>query len=358
MLKYNYALDNQGNIINIIDVDEEGHLKREFFCISCGASMVAAIGKKRRYFRHKVEINCNLESYLHKLSKIRIKQRFDDFTKPFEIQLYGKMECGIHCRFFEDRRCTFSDYHLPIDLHKYYDTCNIEKGIDGYIADLLLTHSKDPNREPILLEVRVKHKCSEEKINSGKKIIEISIDSEEDIEQLFLKPWNDRENSLEKKERYSFYNFNPRPEKLNIKNYTYKNEIALRIPRFILYPSGKYIVDIVKCYEHTEPTPKKSLLQFNIYKSSVSEISIAHYLKRKYRIELKACSICRHAWWNRYSERHCNIKDKYPYVLMKHIPEFSALECSHFELKWLSKIEAEEQIEETDIEIIIPYKQN
>lgn len=370
MLKYNYALDNQGNVISIVDVPEEGHLEKEFFCIGCGGPMVAAIGPKRRYFRHKAdETNCNQESYLHKLAKFRIKQRFEDFSKPFEIQFHGIKECEGHCKFFEEHRCSFEDDLSPLDLHKFYDTCEIEKGIDGFVADLLLSHSKYPSRKPVLIEVYVKHRCTEEKINSGNKIIEVSVDSEETLEHLFSEPWKDCKNTRFNRSEASvtsqyFYGFSPLPEKVRIKDNDEYGYRVKRIPRFLLFPSGKFIVKDAFCYKYKEPFLVKSLLQFNIHnhQHEVYLLEIAHYLKRKYEIGLKACSICRYSWTDRFDVRYCNkVEDESIYDgIYASIPEFTALKCPHYELRWLKKLykslPPEERLKEEDIEIVVPYK--
>lgn len=377
MLKYNYALDNQGNVISIVDVPEEGHLEKEFFCIGCGGPMVAAIGPKRRYFRHKAdETNCNKESYLHKLAKFRIKQRFDDRSKPFEIKLFGTKECVRNCKMFEEKTCTSQGLHKPIDLHNFYDTCEIEKGIEGFVADLLLSHSKHPNRAPILIEVYVKHRCTEEKINSGHKIIEVSVDSEESIERLLVSPWIDSEifSSYYRKRTMplqTFYGFNPPPQKTEHSEGS-KCEIILDnfpgkwVKRFILFPSMKYIFKEISCFEKDKPFPQNSLLQININRDlwkGVYPLEIAHYLKRKYGIELKACSLCRYFWVDRYDARHCNKNEDETIagVMYDKLPEFKALTCPKYELKWLNTLykhlhlSEDHYLKEEEIEIIVPY---
>lgn len=352
MLKYNYAFDNQGNVISIVDVPEEGHLEKDFFCIGCGGPMVAAIGPKRRYFRHKAdEPNCNKESYLHQLAKLRIKQRFDDFTKPFEISLPGLLTCEKNCSLYKEDTCTSHGYQKPIDLHEYYDTCEIEKGIDGYVADLLLTSSSVPHRKPILIEIYVKHKCTEDKINSGHKIIELPVNSEETIEQYCRCAI-----------RATFYGFNPPPQK-KAWHERLKCEIDLEsfrgawLKRFVLYPSKKFILKEIRCFEKEKPFPQNSLLQLNIYRDlwhGIHPLEIAHYLKRKHGIELRACSLCRYFWVDRYETIHCNQhSDDYRFS------EYTAFECPKYEMKWLrilyKRLTDEERLKDEEIEIIVPY---
>ena len=363
MLIYNYAYDSEGNVVNIADVPKEGHLSLYFTCISCGGQMVAAIGPKRRYFRHKADdTNCNKESYLHKLAKYQIKKKFDDKSIPFEISFWGATECKKHCKRFNERECSSEGAHPYIDLHKYYDTCEEEKGVDGFVADLRLTHSLYPNRKPILIEVFVKHKCTEKKIHSGNKIIEVSVDSEESIYYLKTNKWAERKPFYDSRynEPYvgvNFYGFEPQVHKTDIPEY-----MGCSLGRFVLYPSGKFITSHRKCFDAEKRYNKSSIMELNVPWNfwGVSNLEIAHYLKRVHRIELKACSICRHFYQDRYETKHCNLLPNKFMALDK--PEFYALECPKFELKWLNQlykhIEESKRLHDEDVEIIVPYSKN
>ena len=57
---------------------------------------------------------------------------------------------------------------------------SIENDDERYIADLLLTNSKDQSRKPIGIEIWVTHECAEEKKLSKNRIIEIKIEKESD----------------------------------------------------------------------------------------------------------------------------------------------------------------------------------
>lgn len=363
MLKYKYAYDELGNIISIDDVPKEGHLKKCFVCISCGGLMVAAIGPKRRYFRHKADdTNCNKESYLHKLAKYQIKRKFDDKSKPFEISFWGTTECINHCKRFNDKECRSEGAYPYIDLHKYYDTCEEEKVVDGYVADLRLTHSLYPNRKPILIEVFVKHKCTEKKIHSGNKIIEVSVNSEESIDYIRDYKWCERKNTFGNEEDaltsvgVSFYGFEPPVHKTNIPNY-----MGCSLGRFVLYPSGKFITNHWKCFNANNRYHKSSIMELNVPWNfwGVSNLEIAHYLKRVHRIEIKACSICRYFYQDRYDYKHCNFLPTPERYLPFDRPDFFALECPRFELKWLNQlyknIEESQRLHDEDVEIVVPY---
>lgn len=326
--------------------------------------MVAAIGTKRRYFRHKTEdINCSNESYLHKLAKIVIKQKFDDLSNPFNIQLKGEYECNRkqQCKLYNEQNCTNLDMQPAIDLHKYYNLCEEEKGIEGYIADLLLTNTDaSKNYTPILIEVKCKHKCTEDKINSNLKIIEVCIDSEKDIDWFKKNTWKDSGTIWEfdsELPQINFFNFNPKkqakdfcdpqPDGSIFFNFygTYQN-------RFVYYPSRKYYITERKCFELNKAYSDVSIVELN-YPTHTSSLEIAHYLKRAMNIGLRACSICRYFWEDWYGSRHCGLKNKYETLESN---DFFALDCSSFQLRWLSSLykylPEEQRLKDYQVEII------
>ena len=91
---------------------------------------------------------------------------------------------------------------FSVDLKNNYDTCEEEAGYKGFRADLKLTHSEYPEREPIFLEIFVTHECKLDKIASGIKIIEIKINSEIDA----LRPIIENEGSMVEPKPYTPYN--------------------------------------------------------------------------------------------------------------------------------------------------------
>lgn len=141
--------------------------------------------KKRWHFKHKSGTFCNYETYLHKIAKIRIRE---DFLKSerFEISFNPIHECSVECPIGKGIPCRRHKY-VKFDIRKYYDKCEEEEApIEGFRADLLLTSSLFP-KEPILIEIAVSHKSTAEKIKSGYRIIEIPIESEEDIANIIDK---------------------------------------------------------------------------------------------------------------------------------------------------------------------------
>ena len=193
--RYRYALCNE-RIISIDDVTKEDRKLSKFTCLGCGHEMVPVLGKVREHhFRHKNNENCRNETYLHNLGKNRIKEIFDT-QKHFYIHYNATNTCELlgSCPFHVCKKEFKSSY----DLKEYFDTCEIEKGCGKFIPDILLTHSNHPNRK-LFIEINVNHPCSIEKLNSGFRIIEIDVSSEQSISSIY---------SLdEEKDNIHFFNF-------------------------------------------------------------------------------------------------------------------------------------------------------
>ena len=196
---YAYALNEAKEVVHIKDVTEEMKERTRFFCISCGDEMVACLGDvNQHYFRHKNSSTCNKETYLHKLGKKILRERF--YRNPeFLIELSQYEKCAKKDCPLVENNCT-QYVCTTVNLKDYYNICDEEHGCGNFVADLLL-YSDSKNIEPIMLEVCVTHKCTQEKIDSGLRIIEFYLKDEDDAFRL---------NNIELKEEsdvIQFYNF-------------------------------------------------------------------------------------------------------------------------------------------------------
>ena len=178
---YTYSLDEESNLVNVCDAIKGV----KYFCPCCGAEMIPRQGIIRKWhFAHKANFeNCSYESYLQNLKKKRIRECFERVT-VFEISFLSKALCSIkECPLGVVNRCSWNEQR-NFDLKQFYDTCEEEVNVDGFRADLLLTNNRKKSTPPILIEIYVTHKSTMEKINSENRIIEIKIETEDDIEQL------------------------------------------------------------------------------------------------------------------------------------------------------------------------------
>lgn len=204
-IKYHNAKDLEGHIVSIHDVTEHG----AFFCIGCGREMVAKLGsKKEHHFAHKQVGECNPETYLHNYAKRLVKQNFDK-PGPFYMRFKQEIKCALFddCRYrgSADFNCKCSrQENVAYDLKRYYNTAEVESEYKGFKADIKLSHSEHPNRKPVFIEVAVTHSCTQEKKDSGIKIIEINLPKDTDNFS-FLAELVECDNN--KKVGISFFNF-------------------------------------------------------------------------------------------------------------------------------------------------------
>ena len=209
---YSYALDSESRLISA----EKAIKGNEYRCPNCGGIMIPKQGEKRVrvwHFAHKANTeNCSYETYLHNIAKRRICECFNE-SAHFMIQYQSKVRCNADCPLGAKQPCEWNDIN-DFDLKQYYDECEEEKQVDDFRADLLISNSKIKNREPILIEIWVTHRSTEEKLNSGLRIIEIHIEYEEDIDQIVdtssiiqnevqRKAWGE----VKQNDKIQFYNF-------------------------------------------------------------------------------------------------------------------------------------------------------
>ena len=179
-IKYHNAKDEDDNIVNI-DSAVRG---KDYVCLGCGNILRAKLGNGGRepHFFHKQNVDCNHETYLHEYAKKYIKHLFDT-REHFYVQYEVKLKCCLYdeCGYrisaqqkAYDMDCCRSEVKA-IDLKEYYTTCELEKEYDGFIPDILLTNDSKEDRKPVFIEIAITHFSTDDKIESGNRIIEIAI---------------------------------------------------------------------------------------------------------------------------------------------------------------------------------------
>lgn len=216
-----YALDQTNNIVDIKNAINYN----KYFCPCCKSEMILKCGQIRQWhFAHKTA-KCSYDKYLHSLAQIMISDWFNNNEHIF-LTLNCKNQCYQHkkCNIYNEDICSIN-IQKQYDLKKYYDKCFLEYKYNNFIADIYCEHKSNP----IFIEIYVTHKCSSEKIESGIRIIEIQIKSEEDIAHIISS------SMLTENQNVKLYNFN-RPEEV-----TYQTEQAIQ--KYILYKSFKSHID-------------------------------------------------------------------------------------------------------------------
>lgn len=292
MIKYHFALEGN-EVVPIETVDREERHAHTYKCLGCGAEMLPRLGAKNAWhFAHKGKDgdNCSSETYLHKLAKRLIKEKFDS-SDEFWIQYIRSGTCSKieDCIFRDDYQCRVEET-VSYNLKEYYDTCQEEVPVKGYIADLLLTSSIHPEREPVLIEIKVTHQCTDDKLQSGLRIIEIGFDSEETIraisqhnewiEGYTLSGEWDRRSKV--RNSILFHNFDHKASLVGKRS----------LPRFILYYSGKSRCTYEDCHIVKRKVDSKSIFEVTI-NSEWDSFFFGNIIASICIPDFKSCKICK-----------------------------------------------------------------
>ena len=286
-MKNLYALNYQGNLINISDVDKSKSEK--YYCLQCGDEMISRKGYvNRHHFSHKSIKNCSFETYLHKLSKNLFYNKYNYSLvskKPFYIEYSLNRICNscsdlkIECKINEE-------FH-KFDLTKKFDEIYIEKSHNGFIPDILLKSSK--TNEVIFVEFAVTHNCEISKIKSGIRIIELDIKKEQDLDFLF----NDElvvDNS-----NFNYFNFNFKTDK---SNYIERNYCRNKFSTFIIYKNGDAHVNNSEMSEIRSEKENEELIYYELSKE-INVFNNSNYINKikeasKKGVDVRNCHACKY----------------------------------------------------------------
>ncbi len=353
---YSYANNSNGELINVSTAQR----REEYFCPICGESMVPHLGKVRRWhFVHKNTGNCSYESYLHMLAKIKIRQAFIS-SEHFFLSYNAKAICSFDCPFISSPKCE-GEKPVEFDLRKFYDTCEIEATYHQYRADLLLTSSINPKRPPILIEIMVTHKCTEDKINDGVRIIEIPIQSEKQINNVV----KNRKLIATRDNQFNYAPFNGR--KITLYNFD-KVESFDPIGRFDEdedYFNRKNTIGIwlnkegyfgrfnCHCYEVSKKLPPNVHYYITEIATKYKEI-FQEFSKRG--VKVCNCHLCKNSKINS-GGRLCVLYKRYN--LPPRPSPYSAVSCPHYQEDFdysQNMIEAEQFLSEKEFDYSLKHK--
>lgn len=254
-----YAKNDKGERVHVCR--DEGPIEREdYICIACGKTMRPVMGENNEWhFRHVVaNPECDHESYLHKMAKDMIKERFYN-SDTFNVSYFMRDVCTNFKKCHKHTCSCDRTYLKTVNLKEEYDTCTPEEkeGDFPFRADLKLSSSKNPDKKAIFIEIAYTHDCEPEKINSGIPIIELKVKvdtdinhplTEDDVELDYnsANPYKSKELPMVR-----FFNF--------VRDVEIK-EIAKKCPR---YPYVKAINDLAKKFRKAEPF----IVNYNVLKT-------------------------------------------------------------------------------------------
>jgi hypothetical protein len=188
MVQYRFAKRADGSIVDALELAGTELEESIFRCLGCDRQLIAKVhGSKRRpHFAHRPGAECHPEPYLHRLGKQVFSDVFNHCLasgEPFEIELRHP----VVCRRFEacfGSACVQKRVHTKTyDLTSYYSRVVTEQRDGQFVPDLLLTSESNP-KSKVYVEIAVTHFLSEEKEHSGERIIEIPLESEDNLEAI------------------------------------------------------------------------------------------------------------------------------------------------------------------------------
>lgn len=360
-IKYSYCLDGDGNLVNIKMLSHETRHNCKYYCLQCNQEMVANLGtKKSWYFSHKAEKACDGESYLHKLAKRRIQDKFNS-SITFPITFLRDVPCceSKTCFFSSTDSCKDDDVKIPCDLKLWngsivYDTCEEERSVGDFRPDLLLTCSMKNDRKPVFIEIFKTHQSEEAKITSNYKIIETTkINTEDDIDDIL---------------QYGFI------EGRNCKTYNFTPQLPIvrkddnPISRFVLFKTGaakvcKDLDYIIFCNNKDQRYLPHSAIELNLKSQGIDiwganetngtldsyQLGLVYLVKKGW--EIRNCILCEHYKYNDFYSDHICILYKKLALEIPRPKQTMANRCQYYQLNQTLMNHNIDEIEK-DIEVI------
>jgi len=323
-IKYSYCLDENNELVHIKNVTEENRHSHIYHCLQCGQEMTPKLSKNKKgshesHFAHAVDTACDGESYLHKLAKRRIREKFMS-SDTFPLTFVRDVPCqdASQCPYCQVGYCLTNSVSILSDLKIYkesvvYDTCQEEITIGEFRPDLLLTGPMEPKLGKVFIEVYKTHQSKESKLTSDYKIIETKkIKTEADIDDIINRGFVEGDNC-------KTFNFSPKMPLIK------KSDVP--ITRFVLFGNGAAKVFRAADYDLTCDSLNQRVLPQSIRELNIKGLGIdiwgneeidnsldsyqtgLVYLVKK-GLEIKNCILCKYYKYNEWQDTHVCIRYK------------------------------------------------
>ena len=209
---------------------------------------------------------------------------------------------GVKCMTIERRK------H---DLKQWFHTCEEERDLtlpDGrrFRADIMCLHEGSTDM-PLFFEICVTHSCELQKINSGIPIIEIKIESEEDIERFI------NNETITESQSVKFYGFKP------IESDERKETKEIPLSKYIHFPSNEWSTETVTCKDYDK------------LRKGDFEITMDRSRNDPCADDRRICNICKESsYFDLLDESYCEAHKKYGTRVF--CRDNDPVKCAHFKL--------------------------
>lgn len=234
-VQYPFAYDENNNLVFIKCVVRDHSEEHTYHCPNCGGAMRPRQGEHNVWHFAHDNHKCGVESYIHKIAKRILVNRFNAPEAPFKVGLNIKQSCYKLdlCDIEKSATCQGAEHYVEYDLTQFYRGCAFEEtrvrdfsSDDVFIPDVLLK-DKHGKRKDIYLEVYYKHKCNKEKVASGTRIIEVHVRKVEDLQKL------ETQTLFVENKDVKFFNFSSPPTTPEKIEATVRDEAKKRGSRFV-----------------------------------------------------------------------------------------------------------------------------
>ncbi len=299
MVKYRYA-SNQDDALIDANVLRGKTVSDNYYCLGCGNKMTARVNgqHQRPHFSHREKVECNGETYLHKLGKTVFVDTYTNCISTdseFLIELSHEKICNKYQGIWQTE-CSVGHLSKRYDLTNYYQELRVEKKDGKFIPDVMLV-SNSRSKDSIYIEIAVTHFLSEEKERSGNKIIQIPVNLESDVEVI--------RSALLTGESAMFIGFSQKSFSANDSDCQCARE---KHYVFYVYKNGKSVIELVELETALSKIASKndSFVYHNII-----EVPDSHYNDRSLREKGAVISSIFQEQVNLANKRNIRIKNCY-----------------------------------------------
>lgn len=286
-VKYRSAYDEKGNLVTL---SPGRKVEGKFTCPNpeCKLDMIPRQGDHNTWHFAHVGKECDYDHYLHTIAELRIQEWYNKADKV-SIRFPNEVLCPNHsnCKFYQEGYSCRKESTDTDDLKKYWPKCEIEKKyeIEGktFFPDLLCKDKANKGR-PLFIEICVTHPCELSKLNTGVRIIEFFIKSEDDIDLI-------TKSIIAPSDMVIYHNFQI-STKLGVRKDF--GQVLNKVVVFDNYKAGvnkTLCEDIEKRQGLLELTVDSGLDLQELYKYG-SSFCIAQVLAYKYIPDYRSCYIC------------------------------------------------------------------